>query len=62
MTPREIIELRLSMCLTQQKFASLIGVAQATLCSWETGRRPPSQMAIKILKAQKEKICPSTSI
>jgi DNA-binding transcriptional regulator YiaG len=57
MTPREILEIRIKMNLTQQKFAMLIGVAHSTLCSWETGRRSPSQMAIKILKDQREKIC-----
>jgi putative transcriptional regulator len=41
----EVAKVRLSLGLTQEKFASLLGIGLATLRSWEQGKREPSGAA-----------------
>lgn len=49
MTPTQIKKLREKLGETQEQFAERIGVRQATVADWETGRRKPSPMAVKFL-------------
>ncbi|MHC4792290.1 MAG: helix-turn-helix domain-containing protein [Planctomycetota bacterium] len=41
MTPGEIIQIRKKLKLTQEKFATLIGVSPQTLSRWERGLFKP---------------------
>ena len=52
MTGNEIKEIRLSLGMTQSKFAQAIGVQLATECKWENGKSAPRSEAIlrQILK------------
>jgi putative transcriptional regulator len=61
MTPQEIKDLRVQMGMTQQKFSHALGISHNTLSNWENGKRPPSQMAVRLLQEQKEKLCLSIS-
>ena len=46
----EVARARLVSGLTQQKFASLLGVSLRTLQEWEQGRKNPSGAARTLLK------------
>jgi len=46
----EVASARLASGLTQQKFASLLGVSLRTLQEWEQGRKNPSGAARTLLK------------
>lgn len=46
----EVARARLLSKLTQQKFASLLGVSLRTLQEWEQGRKNPSGAARTLLK------------
>ena len=46
----EVARARLASGLTQQKFASLLGVSMRTLQEWEQGRKNPSGAARTLLK------------
>ena len=46
----EVARARLASGLTQQKFASLLGVSLRTLQEWEQGRKNPSGAARTLLK------------
>ncbi len=46
----EVKAIRAKIGLTQNKFASLIGVSQRTLENWEQGRRHPTGPARALLK------------
>jgi len=46
----EVARARLLSGLTQQKFASLLGVSLRTLQEWEQGRKNPSGAARTLLK------------
>jgi DNA-binding transcriptional regulator YiaG len=62
-TPREILELRKRLGLSQEQFSERIGASVDTLKSWETGRRHPSGTARKALRDLAAMICeksPST--
>jgi len=41
----EVFKVRLSLNLTQEAFASLLGIGLSTLRSWEQGKREPSGAA-----------------
>ncbi len=45
MTPDEIKSLRDRLKMSQTKFASLVGVRQAQISQWETGKAKPSRLA-----------------
>jgi putative transcriptional regulator len=46
-----IRELRQLTALTQEEFATLLGVAYGTINRWENGRMQPSPLALKQIKA-----------
>ncbi len=50
MVRSEVARARLASGLTQQKFASLLGVSLRTLQEWEQGRKNPSGAARTLLK------------
>lgn len=50
MVRSEVARARLQSGLTQQKFASLLGVSLRTLQEWEQGRKNPSGAARTLLK------------
>ncbi len=49
--PPAIKRLRERLGLTQGRFAEQLGVRQATISDWETGRTEPSPMAARLLSA-----------
>lgn len=49
-TRSEVAKVRLSMQLSQSKFAELLGVSKRTLQAWEQGQRKPSGSALSLLK------------
>ncbi len=53
MTPEEIQEIRRSLCVSQEKFASLLGTTVVTVNRWENGKTKPSRLYIKELKQLK---------
>jgi len=50
MTPEEITAIRKKLCVTQEKFAQLIGTTVVTVNRWENGKAVPSRLSIKELK------------
>lgn len=50
MTPEEIQEIRRKLCVSQEKFASLLGTTVVTVNRWENGKTKPSRLYIKELK------------
>jgi DNA-binding transcriptional regulator YiaG len=55
MTAQEIKGIRISLGLTQDKFAYKLGVSSSTINFWETGRVSPSPLALeKLYQAQIE--------
>lgn len=51
-----IHELRLVTGLTQEQFASDLGVTYSTVNRWENGRAQPSPMAMKLVEQKLEEI------
>lgn len=49
MKPRKIKRLRLKLGLTQEKFASKLGVTFVTVNRWEAGKAMPSSLALRQL-------------
>jgi len=47
-----IRELRQEMGLTQEQFASFLGVVCPTVNRWENGRAQPSPIALKLIEAK----------
>ncbi len=56
MTPDEIIDMRKKLCVTQEKFAQLLGTTVVTVNRWENGKVVPSRMSQKELKEMRSKI------
>jgi putative transcriptional regulator len=50
LNPIDIRNIRLKYNLTQDKFASNLGISLGTLKNWEQGRRNPTGPAYKLLK------------
>lgn len=50
MTPEEIKELRLSLGVSQERFAAALGTTVVTVNRWENGKAIPSRLYIKELK------------
>lgn len=50
MSPDEIIALRKSLNLSQERFAYILGTTVATVCRWECAKVKPSRLYIKELK------------
>lgn len=51
-----IYEIRLSMQLTQEQFAMVIGVTFPTVNRWENGHTKPSKLAVHQIEALVEKL------
>ena len=51
-----IYELRLVTGLTQEQFASELGVTYSTVNRWENGRAKPSPIAMKLVEQKLEEI------
>ena len=50
MTPEEIQEIRRKLCVSQEKFAQLLGTTVVSVNRWENGKAKPSRLYIKELK------------
>ena len=50
MRRNELRSIRLSLGLTQERFAALIGVGLRTYCRWESGAQKPGKAAEKAIK------------
>lgn len=50
MTPAEIIGIRKLLCVSQEKFAQLLGTTVVTVNRWENGKTRPSRLYIKELR------------
>lgn len=50
MTPEEIREVRMFLCVTQEKFAQLLGTTVVSVNRWENGKTIPSRLYIKEIK------------
>lgn len=55
MTPDEIREIRQGLCVSQEKFAQLLGTTVVTVNRWENGKTVPSRLYVKELKELKAK-------
>lgn len=55
MTPEEIIAIRQSLGITQNKFAQLLEASPITVNRWENGHTVPSRLYIKELKELRSK-------
>ncbi|MBW4672371.1 MAG: helix-turn-helix transcriptional regulator [Cyanomargarita calcarea GSE-NOS-MK-12-04C] len=51
-----IYEIRLLVELTQEEFATVIGVTLPTVNRWENGHTKPSKLAVQQIKALVEKL------
>jgi len=51
----EINAVRANMGLSQEKFATVMGVSMRTLQEWEQGRRKPSGAALSLLTVAKKR-------
>lgn len=56
MTAKEIKELRLALNLSQQRFATKLGVGITTVVRWEKGRYSPSPLALARLEALQRRV------
>ena len=54
MTPEEVIEIRKMFCVSQEKFAQLLGSTTVTINRWENGKSSPSRLYIRELKQLRE--------
>lgn len=50
MTPEEIQAIRKKLCVSQEKFAQLLGTTVVSVNRWESGKVKPSRLYIKELK------------
>lgn len=50
MTPEEIFDIRKKLCVSQEKFAQLLGTTVVSVNRWESGKVRPSRLYIKELK------------
>jgi DNA-binding transcriptional regulator YiaG len=50
MTPEEIREIRKKLCVSQERFAQLLGTTVVSVNRWESGKVVPSRLYIKELK------------
>jgi DNA-binding transcriptional regulator YiaG len=49
MTPRQILDLRLRLGITQRQLAERIGATRETVVRWEAGLHPPRGANLKAL-------------
>lgn len=50
MNSEEIKELRLSLHLSQEAFAKVVGVTLNTVCRWENGHMRPNMLAVRAIE------------
>lgn len=50
MTPEEIQSFRLSLGVSQERFAHLLGTTVVTVNRWENGKTKPSRLYVKEIK------------
>jgi len=50
MTSDEIKAIREKLCVSQEKFASLLGATVVSVNRWENGKTKPSRLYVKELK------------
>lgn len=50
MTPEEIRELRQLYCVSQERFAHLLGTTVVSVCRWENGKTKPSRLYVREMK------------
>jgi putative transcriptional regulator len=50
MTPEEIQDIRRKLCVSQEKFAHMLGTTVVSVNRWENGKTKPSRLYIKELK------------
>ena len=50
MTPEEIQAIRKKLCVSQERFAHLLGTTVVTVNRWENGKAKPSRLYVKELK------------
>jgi DNA-binding transcriptional regulator YiaG len=55
MTPRQIIQLRKTLGLTQQQLADLIAANRPTVARWEAGKHQPRGGYLKVLQELQKK-------
>ena len=55
MKPKQVLELRKRLELTQRELADEIGATQETVSRWETGAHPPRGANLKALRNLAEK-------
>ena len=55
MTPEEIVALRRSLGVSQERFAAIIGTTVVTVNRWENGKVIPSRLYIRELKDLRSK-------
>lgn len=55
MTKEEIISIRKSLGLTQERFAALLGCAFTSVNRWEMGHTSPSRLYAREIRKLKEK-------
>lgn len=54
MTPKEIEEIRNMLCVSQEKFAQLLGTTVTSVNRWENGKVTPSRLYIKEIKTLRD--------
>jgi transcriptional regulator with XRE-family HTH domain len=65
MTPRQLIEFRKRLGLTQKAFAKHIGVAPNTVARWERGEigmRPSTERLLQLLVQQTDLTTPAIAV
>ena len=53
MTPDEITAIRQKLCVTQEKFAQMLGTTVTSVNRWENGKAVPSRLYLKEIKELK---------
>ena len=51
----EVRQIRISMRLSQEQFAAVIGVSPDTVAKWEQGANSPARSSMRLLQILKEK-------
>lgn len=61
MTPKQILDLRIILGLTQEKFAQKLGVTLKSISNWENGHKAPSPLALEKLESLKKEGLPGAA-
>jgi len=52
--PKDIVNLRTSLSVSQSIFSDILNVSVKTVQAWEAGRRQPAQSALRLLEILKD--------